>query len=209
MLVRHAQASFGAADYDVLSPLGHRQSEALGRTLAEQGFEAGAVFTGGQRRHRETWEGVAKGLGTDARPVVHPGLDEFDAAGLLAASGIAPGRSADRTAHFKALREAVLAWQRDEIADPPEAWAAFEGRVSDARDALVGAAPSLAVSSGGAISLMVALTLGAPPDRAIELQLQMVNCAVTRLVATRRGVTLHSFNEAPRAHADADLVTYS
>lgn len=32
-LVRHAQASFGAANYDQLSDLGHRQSRWLGEHL--------------------------------------------------------------------------------------------------------------------------------------------------------------------------------
>ena len=36
-LIRHAQASFGAADYDNLSDLGHRQSQALGAALKRQG----------------------------------------------------------------------------------------------------------------------------------------------------------------------------
>ncbi|EXF47276.1 phosphoglycerate mutase family protein [Pseudomonas sp. BAY1663] len=34
-LIRHGQASFGAENYDVLSPLGYRQSEALGDYLAQ------------------------------------------------------------------------------------------------------------------------------------------------------------------------------
>ena len=34
LLVRHGQASWGAADYDVLSPLGERQAAALGACLA-------------------------------------------------------------------------------------------------------------------------------------------------------------------------------
>ncbi|MEC8667907.1 MAG: histidine phosphatase family protein, partial [Pseudomonadota bacterium] len=29
-LIRHGQASFGADDYDVLSPIGHEQARALG-----------------------------------------------------------------------------------------------------------------------------------------------------------------------------------
>ena len=35
-LIRHGQASFGAENYDVLSPLGYRQSEALGDYLARR-----------------------------------------------------------------------------------------------------------------------------------------------------------------------------
>jgi len=36
-LIRHGQASFGAENYDVLSPLGHQQSEALGDHLGQLG----------------------------------------------------------------------------------------------------------------------------------------------------------------------------
>jgi len=38
-LVRHGQASFGADNYDVLSPLGHRQAERLGQYLKERGID--------------------------------------------------------------------------------------------------------------------------------------------------------------------------
>ena len=37
LLVRHGQASFGAADYDQLSPTGHEQSRVLGAALAARG----------------------------------------------------------------------------------------------------------------------------------------------------------------------------
>ena len=205
--MRHAQASFGADDYDVLSELGHRQSRALGEAL--RGQTVAAAFVGQQRRHRETWDGIAEGMGLAVEPRVHPGLDEFDFAGLLTASGRAEARTAERAAHFRALRDAVLAWQRGEVEDPPETWDAFAARVACARDALVAAAPALAVSSGGAIAQMVAMTLRAPPDRMIELQLQMRNCAVSRLIAGRRDVYLHSFNEGSRVPDEADLVTYA
>ena len=36
-LIRHAQASFGAENYDQLSDLGHQQSQSLGKALADQG----------------------------------------------------------------------------------------------------------------------------------------------------------------------------
>ena len=60
-LVRHGQASFGAADYDRLSELGERQSERLGRYWAERGLRFDAVITGTLRRHAQTWAGIARG----------------------------------------------------------------------------------------------------------------------------------------------------
>lgn len=207
VLVRHAQASFGAADYDVLSALGHRQAAALGRALSGERFAA--AFTGRQRRHRETWEGIAAGLPDAPAPRALPGLDEFDADDLLAASGAPPPMPGDASAFFRSLRAAVLAWQRGEIDGARESWTAFSARVAEALREVAAAAPALVVSSGGAIGLMVATVLRSPPDRMIELQLQLRNCAVTRLVAGRREVVLHSFNELPHAAGAPELVTYA
>ncbi|WP_045877185.1 histidine phosphatase family protein [Pseudofrankia sp. DC12] len=53
-LVRHGQASFGAADYDVLSELGHRQAALAGAELRARGVRVDLVATGTLRRQRET-----------------------------------------------------------------------------------------------------------------------------------------------------------
>lgn len=218
ILVRHAQASFGAANYDKLSPLGHEQSEELGAALAVLGIRPDAVAVGEQVRHRETLEGLLRGMKHDpGEAVVHPGLNEFDFRALLDArfrdGGAPEGVHDDRRTHFRTLRDTVHAWQRDEVPDPPESWADFTGRVEAARQALCDPERRqvLAVSSGGAISQVVAATLGTPPAQQIELQLQMKNCAVTRFVYSARAFYLHSFNETPHivAHNAERLQTYS
>ena len=66
-LVRHGQASFGAADYDRLSALGHRQAVRLGEHWKERGMRFDAVITGTLRRHGQTWDGIAEGLGLSTR----------------------------------------------------------------------------------------------------------------------------------------------
>jgi len=63
ILIRHAQASFGAADYDELSPLGHEQSRALGQALKALEIVPDAVCLGAQKRHRQTLEGINQALG--------------------------------------------------------------------------------------------------------------------------------------------------
>ena len=56
-LVRHGQASFGADNYDQLSPLGWQQSRRLGQYFKERGYQFEAVITGTLQRHDETWQG--------------------------------------------------------------------------------------------------------------------------------------------------------
>ncbi|RMD93482.1 MAG: histidine phosphatase family protein [Alphaproteobacteria bacterium] len=212
ILIRHAQASFGAGDYDRLSALGREQARALGQALKRQGVAPEAAFIGAQRRHRETWEG----LGFDLAPQVHEGLNEFDFHGLLAAffrdRPEPEGLWEDRRSHFRALRDAALAWQAGEIAAPPESWEGFCARVEAAREAMAAAGSAvLAVSSGGAIAQMLRAALEAPPAQMIRLQLQMKNAAVSRLLVTRSGLHLTGFNETPHIDAAnaARLLTYS
>ena len=212
-LIRHAQASFGAADYDRLSDLGHAQSRALGQALARLGMVPDAVFIGAQRRHRETWDGINAALGL-GEPGVLPGFNEFDFKGLLNARYGADRPAdlhSDRKTHFRALRETVLDWQAGRIAAPPEAFDAFAARVRDARaQAVVGGEKVMVVTSGGAIGFSVAELMGAPADAMIRLQLQIKNCAVTRIVATSGGEHLSTFNETPHIDSDnAHFLTYS
>ncbi|MEL0122517.1 MAG: histidine phosphatase family protein [Paracoccaceae bacterium] len=216
-LIRHAQASFGAEDYDKLSELGHEQSVALGNALSQHGVMPEAWVMGDMRRHRETLEGIAKGMGiSNLAPLIHNGLNEFDFTGLLNAryrGQAAPDNMhSDRKTHFRILRETVLAWQRNEIEDPPETWGGFVGRIEAARQFIVsqGVKTILAVSSGGAIGQMVAATLQTPAEQQIKLQLQIKNCSVSRFIFTTSAFYLHGFNETPHiTTATQRLLTYS
>ena len=216
-LIRHAQASFGAADYDNLSDLGHEQARALGVALRDLGLRPEVVVIGGQRRHRQTWAGINATLGFTADIQVNPGFNEFDFAGLLNARyrGQATPKDlhTDRRKHFTELRACVLEWQRDEIPDPPETYVAFSARVSAARHQAMrsGAGVVLAISSGGPIGQTVADIMQAPADAMIRVQLQTKNCSVSRFIITPRAEHLSSFNETPHiTAANADrLMTYS
>jgi broad specificity phosphatase PhoE len=217
-LIRHAQASFGAADYDNLSELGHRQSAALGAALKHQGVTPDVVFIGAQKRHRQTWEGIESALQTELTPIVVPGWNEFDFGGLLEAryanrDDKPAGLHDDRKTHFRILRDTVIEWQNSEIDNPPESFATFTDRVREARAivAASGAKTPLAVSSGGAIGRTIADVLDAPAEQMILLQLQVKNCAVARLVMAKSHTWLNGFNDTP--HIDGDnqdeMLTYS
>lgn len=216
-LVRHAQASFGAAEYDRLSPLGHQQAQALGAALKRLGVVPDAICLGGLRRHRETWEGMNKALNIHAVPQILPGFDEFDFAGLLDArfrgQETPKNLHSDRRAHFTALRETVLEWQGGKVIDAPETYGDFATRVAGARQQAMaqGHQTVLVVSSGGPIGQSVAQIMGAPADAMIRLQLQVKNCSVSRIIVTPRGEHLSTFNETPHIDGqNADpMLTYS
>ena len=70
LLIRHAQASFGAVDYDLLSERGHEQVGALVAGLERRGIVADLVIAGGLRRQRETAAPCAAAVGRQV------GIDE-------------------------------------------------------------------------------------------------------------------------------------
>ena len=216
-LIRHAQASFGAANYDQLSDLGHEQSEALGRALKTQGVTPDAFWIGSLTRHRETLDGILRGMGVTATPDIHAGFNEFDFTALLnakyAGQPAPDNMHTERKSHFRTLRDTVLEWEDDKIPNPPETWTQFTERTRDAMRAAMNpeAKTVLAVSSGGPIGRIVADTLNCPPGQQVKLQLQTRNCSVTRFVYSARTTYLNGFNETPHINAaNAErLLTYS
>ena len=84
LLVRHGQASFGAADYDDLSPTGHEQSRVLGAALAARGVVPDLLVAGEMRRHGQTAAGVLDGAGWTTDVEVDAGWNEFDHLQVLA-----------------------------------------------------------------------------------------------------------------------------
>lgn len=219
ILIRHGQASFGSDDYDRLSDLGHRQAELLGQALAETDLRPDMAVIGGQLRHRQTFDGIAKGFAPLPEPRVDDGLNEFDGDGLVAAWRADQNRPAtardDRAGHFADLRRAMLDWQAGGVPGAPESWTDFRARVTGALTRITREAPGdgtvIAVSSGGPISTLVAEAMGAAPATQADLQMQMHNGALTRMVLSRRGPILQTYNEnlLARGPDAGTLVTYS
>lgn len=210
LVIRHAQASFGADDYDRLSELGTRQSEVVGAHLRAVDWLPDRVLTGTLTRQKQT----LAAMGVTTPPEVHPGFDEYDFHDLLhhRFGGDVPDPvKADRKTHFRTLRETILDWQKGGIAAASESWDAFHTRVSDAlRFATeTEARRVLVISSGGPIGQLVTSTLKAPAAMMIELNLQVKNTSITRFVFSRGRVMLSEFNATPHFDAAPDLLSYS
>lgn len=222
LLVRHGQASFGAADYDVLSETGWEQARTLGRWFADQGVTATALVRGGLARHRDTLAGIVEGAGWhDVDTEVDERWDEFDHLGLMAhGPALPPGHT---RAEFQAVfAEVTVEWASGAERDYPETFADFVARVRAAQeDAAARAADQpgglvVVVTSGGPVGVGAAL-LTTPAD-AVErdpaalaepwaaFNTVVVNSSVTRLVVGGGGTRLLTFNE--HTHLPAELRTY-
>ena len=86
-LVRHGQASFGAADYDNLSELGQKQSTRLGDYFGQKGLRFDAVLTGTLRRQVQTCTAILEGM--EARFTDGPPQGEAAPSGGSAAHKVA------------------------------------------------------------------------------------------------------------------------
>lgn len=232
-LVRHGQASFGADDYDVLSPLGHRQSVRLGEYFKARGLRFEAALSGTLNRQRQTLAGICEGLGVALEPgapapaladggaLPHrlwPGLNEYDSAALIAAVHPHPLARPDTPElyrhHFRLLKDGLAQWITG--AASPQGMPDHAGFVAGVTGALdhvrahhQGAV--LLVSSGGPIATAVGHVLGTRPEAMVELNLAIRNCSVTEFTFSPRRHRLVSFNTLPHLQASdhAGWVTYA
>ena len=217
-LVRHAQASFGSADYDQLSARGQHQAQHLARWLvAESRRPYGVVVRGSMLRHAQTLAPIEQAFADVGRPLpparIDPAWDEFDHEAILRAyaaanpdhSELAQARGGDWNAIRTVLLHAMQQW-RDGAFDGlvPESWGEFAARVA-ARAALADAdGDLLIVSSGGAISRCAQAALDLDDARMIELNLALRNTGISDFHRGTERWRMLSWNELPHLAAPDD-----
>ncbi len=141
LIVRHAQASFGAADYDVLSERGHEQAAALAADFVRRGVRIDRVVSGTLRRQRDTAGPIAAAAGVDVQ--LDAGWDEYHADDILGCHSTSPVRDsrppgsdapAVTSAEFQdVLETAMLAWMTAGAdSATTESWPAFAQRAAGA-----------------------------------------------------------------------------
>lgn len=216
-LVRHGQASFGAADYDCLSDLGVEQSRLLGRWFAdcEQRFDR--AVSGGLKRHNQTAEACLGAMPEHLRPKDEcwkdAGFEEYDHREVLIRyrPDFADGESTKRLlaqsdnprkAFQKFFAEAMARWMDGKHdAEYRESWAQFQKRCNDAMqrcaEQTASAQNTVVFTSGGAIAAIVQALLGVSASSAAMLNFGLVNSAVTKLLCQPGRVSLSYMNAFP------------
>jgi len=226
-LIRHGQASFGAADYDVLSDTGIAQSRRLGQHLGERQLAVDAVYVGPRVRHRDTArhlrDASAEAGHSLPAPIELPELDEYPAFELLrhwmpilteedptmAAILEAPPGS-DRIG--RAFEHIIGKWVRGELdTGHLESFVAFVDRVERGLDIIMrdqGRGKRVAVvSSGGPISVTMRRSLSLADDIMLRVASVLANASVSEFRYRDTRLNLVTFNDT--AHLDEpELVTY-
>jgi len=230
-LIRHGQASFGCDDYDVLSSVGMRQSEALGAHLVQLGVQFDRCLAGDLRRQQDTARltlETMRGAGVAVPDVeTDAAFNEFDADAVIRA--LLPDLLPQEPEALNVLRNArehraefqrlfaliVQRWhggQHDR--DGIESWAAFVQRTGDGLGRVLeraAAGDNIAIfTSGGTIAALLHRITGVSPSQAFALNWQIINTSLSQLKFRGSEVTLASFNS--QAHVRLlrvpDLVTW-
>ncbi|WP_101525962.1 histidine phosphatase family protein [Nocardioides houyundeii] len=205
LLVRHGQASWGAADYDVLSETGRRQAEVVGRALAD--LAPDVVVHGAMARQRDTAQLAAAAAGWSAPLVVDARWDEMDHLAMLDRQPAEHTGEPDRRqfqAWFEAATQRWTSGEHDDTYD--ESFPAFRERVLAGLAALTEAGTAVVFTSGGPVAAAATRLMEAGTATYVRLAPVVVNTSVTRIVSGRRGLSLVSFNE--HQHVPRDLRTY-
>lgn len=212
-LVRHGQASFGAANYDQLSERGQMQAKALGqyfkRVLQQQPY----VVAGALQRHQHTAQLALAASFAQANIHTSTLWNEFDHQHVLAQYDprfAEPQWLKQQLKDLKQPRDYLAqlfypAMQRWSEANAEhqyqETWLDFQQRVKQALEALCHEiaihAPPVAVvfSSGGVISVAVAQVLGLSAQQTFALNWQISNASFTTFTYVDGQLHLCSLNE--------------
>jgi len=222
-LVRHGQASLGAANYDQLSPLGVQQSQRLGEYFKDCGLQFEAAYCGTLQRQHNTLTHILNGLGDAASncPITHcEPLNEYDSHSVMECvhKGPIPDPRTPEgyKAFFRLLRLALLHWITQPVT--PVNTPSFTNFRQGIRATLnsiqtkhADGGSVLVVSSGGPISTALADLMCMGAQAQIELNLGLRNTSVCELQFNRGRISVVSFNAlAHLAHAKyKDWITYA
>ena len=220
LLVRHGQASFGAADYDVLSEVGRRQADIVAASLAERGYHPDRLYSGTLRRQQET-AAAFRALGAPDLEV-EPRWDEFDTDDVLThhsesslrIQGDGAGETLTNRGFQAALEPALAEWVAHAERSPTsQTWPQFSGAgaaaLGDLATELGPGETAVVVTSGGAIAAVIGALLGAPAEVFAALNRTLVNAGVTKIAIGSTGTNVLSVNDHSHLElVDRDLVTY-
>lgn len=228
VLIRHGQASFGAADYDYLSPLGECQASLVGRALAGEQPPLDVVMAGELRRQFASAEIACSTWDKPPDLIRDSAFNEYDSDAIFAAYLPrvldANPDLADRYDELwdnprlfqKVFEKVMFHWIGGTPDDTGacEPWVDFKARVHAALDRLHAEFDKnsrIAIfTSGGPIAVAVAASVEASDRKTLEINWGVHNASVTSLRSRRSGWRLAGFNNvsALRATGDTSLITY-
>lgn len=223
--IRHGQASLFSADYDNLSETGWQQAQLLGNYFADQDFRVDKVFLGPLKRHKQTLEGIKKGMAERGKaleiaPTILEGLKEHKLPEILRhvtpqlietnkdiqeiAKQPTPTALEKKKVHFRLFEKVFLMWANGEIEGLYNGFHSFKEFREEARGALEHIKVNtnkgdsvIAVTSGGPVGATVGDTLDLGIKKMCEVSWEVINSSFTTYKLTKNNFRLIGFNATP------------
>ena len=230
-LFRHAQASIGKENYDVLSTKGELQAAELGKYLCKEKLIFDKVYVGDLRRQKHTLEIVSDQYNKNGisipKPIVLEDLNEHQATEVMKSEF--PKMMEDP--YIKSLKDKIEKdpkkqhsymmlgfkyflhkWVKNEIiVEGIIPWKKFRINSTNALKSIVDETKkgeTIGVfSSGGTISSIVSEVLKLKNELVVaDLNFSIRNTSFSSLLYSNNEINLLSFNELP--HLKDDMITF-
>lgn len=227
-LIRHGQASFGQENYDQLSDLGKAQAQQLGAELAKRLPAFDLVCLGSMIRHRQTAALCLAAMGHKfdlQNAQLDAAWNEYDHQNILAQQNpqLQTAAATDNYIRqqpnpaeaFESLfHAAIKRWiSGKHQTGYTELWVDYKARINAAFDDVCRGneqAKNIAIfTSGGPISVISQALLRVPETNLMHMNWTLVNCGVTKIVATKSRRFVASLNEHVHFEGEQQsLITY-
>jgi len=211
-LIRHGQASFGAENYDQLSPLGYRQAQVTGEYFQDHGIVFDAIYSGNLARQCETAKQAIASQAGEVPHFIDPRFNEIqndEQIKLLMPEVVKQNpavkalveKGLNSSKDYQKVIEAVFNyWVSPACKDTRvQSWADYS---SSAHAALAnvmqsqGAGKTVGIfTSGGTVATLVAHVLGVGGEQTYQFYEPIFNCSVTQLFYSGARVSLSYFND--------------
>ena len=230
LIVRHGQASFGAENYDQLSPLGQRQADLTGEFLRKMDTRFSAAYSGDLSRQRETGERVLDQLEQAPELIIDPRFNEVQTDEQIEVmmpllverdarfADLVAAMDTDTKSFQKIIETVFNYWVSPECdVSGIQSWKDYHGGVVSAFENAMASAASgtdtAIFTSGGTIATIVGHVLKLTSDRVYEFYEPVFNCSITRIIFNSRKCSLSTFNDVGHLHLmsaqlNERLVTY-
>ena len=212
ILIRHGQASFGAANYDQLSGLGRRQAQLLNDYFSDCGIALDAIYCGTLARQRQTAEIATKNQLAETPFHIDPRFNEirndeqfeFLLPELIqrnpSVAKLVEKAKSDSKSYQKVLEQIFQLWVSSKDDDSGiQSWQHYSDQVEEAMKDLIkreGSGKNIGLfTSGGTIATIVSQVLGLDGRFAYRFYEPVINASMTRLLYNQEKVSLSSFND--------------
>lgn len=232
--IRHAQASFGKANYDQLSDFGFKQSALLGQYLVKEKQHFDRIYVGPLRRQRETYEtvkaeydkaglsipapqfldGLAEHRGPEVlRSVKEKLIEKYDHVKEWHEDTLRNPENNIRN-HFKMFNFFMMNWATKNLnidLPPHQDWQQFKSSVKEALLQIMeesGRGVTVgAFTSGGTISAITGYALEMKNEaRIIEMNDAVINTSISDFKYAAGRLSMRQFNRVP--HLNQEMITY-